>query len=252
MSIPKRRLLIVALVSWVHVCVAAPTAAPRLAYSPAPGEEIRTIAVIAPPDPTVFEIRNFDDIKYGFGGVGGMIRGKAEQATVQQVSAALSASGEKFRAGLALRIAQRLGAAGYSAVVEPGAWVDSDGRLSLQLDKVESTADAVILVMPTTIGFINPGGPLGGEFLPTVTARVEMVGADRSRVIYRGFHSAGWIPRALDKLTMRPVEGWTTTAATTTYPNIRAVQKDIPGAIQQLYSAEDAVAIGVARELQKK
>jgi hypothetical protein len=220
-------------------------------FAPVPGAVIKTIAVIAPPEPTAFDVKRIDDANYVVSGLIGVARMKAEQEHMQQVSAALSASGEKFRIGLAERVADKLRSAGYEVVTEAGSWVAANGQLTLALEKVESTADAVLLLTPTTMGFVSTGGSMIGKCIPALLARVEMVGADRSRIIYRGFHAYGWIPTSPGLVSSPPVKGWTGTPAAKTFPSIEAVLKDIPSAIQQLYAAEDAIAAGIAADLPK-
>ena len=115
-----------------------------------------------------------------------------------------------------------------------------DGRFKLPFEKINSTADAVLIISPTVIGFIATG--VTSDYLPTITVVATLVGKDRKEQLYRGFHSSGWAPKA---------DGWKVSRPRSTYANFDALMADPKASAAALTEAGDAIAESVSGDLQR-
>ncbi len=93
---------------------------------------------------------------------------------------------------LAAGIATRLSQLGYAAHVEETPWPHVDQYSALDFGQLKSSADAVLLIMPTRIGFHAAG--IDGKYQPMITAMVTLHGKDRKQLLYRRSHACGWAP----------------------------------------------------------
>ena len=70
----------------------------------------------------------------------------------------------------------------------------------------------------------------------------SMLGKDRKRQLYRGYHAAGWTPKA---------EGWKVSSAKVTFSNFDALMADPRASAAALSDAADAIATSIAGDLHK-
>jgi hypothetical protein len=124
--------------------------------------------------------------------------------------------------------------------VEDGPWEEADGKFKLSFDKIQSNADAVLVISPTIIGFVATG--VTSDYLPTITAVVTLLGKDRKEQLYRGFHASGWQPKA---------DGWRNSMAKTTFANFDALMADPTRTAASLSEAATAVTSTVSNDLRR-
>jgi hypothetical protein len=213
---------------------------PKIDSSPATLSAIKSIVVVRSPEPKTYTVLNFGHPGMYFGAIGGVIAAVDQNGKQDRLSVALKANGLSVTAALAERVAAQLSQAGYQVKVEDGPWEEADGKAKLVLAKVHSDADGLLLISPTIVGFVATGA--AGDYLPTITAVVTLLGKDRKVQIYRGYHASGWQPKA---------EGWKTSSAKTTFTNFDALMADPARTGASLTEAAAAIATTVASDLKR-
>lgn len=233
-----RSLALIATVAVVTGC-AAPV--PRIDASPGAIANVKTIAVIRSPEPKTYTVMNFGHPGMAFGLIGGLVAAADQNSRQERLTQAVKEKSPIPTSGtLADSIATRLARQGFEAKVEDGPWEESDGRYKLDFEKINSSADTVLVVTPTIVGFIATG--VTSDYFPTVTAVVTLLGKDRKEQLYRGFHAAGWGPAA---------DGWRHTSPKVTFPNFDALMADPAKAAGALSDAASEVAETVAQDLRR-
>jgi hypothetical protein len=236
--IVRFRLVILCAVMALLAACAGPV--PRIDASVNSLSPVKTIAVIRPPEPKTYTVMNFGHPGMAFGLIGGLIAGGDQASKQDQLSAAFKAQGVGFASHLASQIALKLGTAGYETAVEDGPWEEAEGRYRLPFDKINSKADAVLVVSPTIVGFIATGAI--SDYLPTMTAVVTLLGKDRKEQLYRGFHSSGWAPKA---------DGWKVTPPKKTFPDFDTLMANTKASASALDNAGTAIAETVSADLRR-
>jgi hypothetical protein len=211
-------------------------------FAPAPQtlSQIRTIAVIRPPS-AAFEIKDLDSMRFSSWGMLGAVAKKSRDANLNDAVVQMQASGPAFSAALADDMAEKLRAWGFTVTVEDGPWQSADGLLTMPCERTSSKADAVLVIVPTTIGFVNQGGPFA-RYDSSITAITTLVGADRTQKLYKEYHAIGW----------KPMQGeWKYSPSQGSYQNVKAILDDIPGALDAMRGARFALADSIAADLRR-
>ena len=145
--------------------------------------------------------------------------------------------GLKVNATLADELAARLRNQGYAVKVEDAPPVQFDISKRAGYDRLPATSDAVLIVLPETIGFVSPVGvPV---YRPTILARVDLVARDRTTSLYRGSHAAGW----------EPYGDWRFTAQIVEFPNFEDLTKDPRATADALVVASKSIADSIAAQI---
>ncbi|MBS1190548.1 MAG: hypothetical protein H6R10_2340 [Rhodocyclaceae bacterium] len=217
---------------------------PRIETSPTALANIRTIAVIRPPEPDLYTVINFGNAGMAAvaGVLGGAAAGGVQVNMMAQVTQNLKHENPSIISqALPESITQELNKRGYEARIEDGPWERQEGgAFQLQWDKIDSSADGVLVVIPTIVGFVAKG--LTADYMPTVIAGVTLVGKNRNDKLYRGFHSSGWIPSG---------DGWRRSEPKITFPNFDSILADQQKAAASLRAGAASVAITVAEDLKR-
>lgn len=213
---------------------------PRIESNPAVLSRIKTVAVINPPEAKTYIVMNFGHPGMAFGLIGGLVAAADQSSKQDQLTAALKKENLSVSNTLASGLVARLSGAGFQARAENGPWEEKDGKYILEFDKIQSDADAVAVVTPTITGFIATGAT--SDYLPTITVVVTLLDKDRKTQIYRGFHAAGWEPKA---------EGWKHSPATTTFGNFDALMANPSNTAKALVAAAAAVSTSIAEDLRR-
>lgn len=215
---------------------------PKIDSSPAALAKIKTIAVIRPPEPKTYTVMNFGHPGMAFGLIGGLIAGGDISSKQDKLTAVVKQqTSSKTSAILAENIATQLTKVGFQAKVEDGPWEESDGKFKLDFEKISSSADTVLVLTPTIVGFIATGAT--SDYLPTITASVILLGQDRKEQLYRGFHACGWHPKA---------DGWRYSSTSIAFANFDALMADPKKTADSLSSAASAVAATVVEDLRRQ
>lgn len=215
---------------------------PRIETSPTALANIKTIAVIRPPEPELYTVVNFGHA--GIGAVAGVLGGAAagglQGNMMEQVSQSLKRQNPSLISqALPESITQELNKRGYEARIEDGPWERQEGgAFQLQWDKIDSSADSVLVVIPTIVGFVAKG--LTADYIPTVIAGVTLIGKNRNDKLYRGFHASGWVPSG---------DGWRRSESKITFSNFDSILADQHKAAASLRAGAANVAITVAEDL---
>lgn len=184
---------------------------------------------------------NFGHPGMAFGLIGGLVAAADQNSKQERLTQAVKEKSPILTSGiLADSIATQLRRRGFEAKVEEAPWEESDGRFRLDFEKITSSADTLLVVTPTIVGFITTGTT--SDYLPTVTAVVTLLGKDRKEQLYRGFHAAGWEPKA---------NGWRHTAPKVTFANFDALMADPTKTAGALNVAASEVAETVAEDLKR-
>lgn len=202
--------------------------------------EIKSIAVVKVPEPKTYTVFNMGHPGMAFGLIGGLVAAADQSSKQDTLSAAYKAQGTAINTLLVKQLATRLEAQGYAVTEQDAPWVEANGGYTLAFDKLESPADAILVVSPTMVGFVSP--PRVGVYLPTITSVVVLLGKDKTKPIYRGYHSAGWKPLA---------DGWRNTEAKTTFPDFAALMADTKASASRLEKSASDIADSVAQDLKR-
>jgi hypothetical protein len=213
---------------------------PRIESNPAVLSKINALAVINPPEAKTYAVMNFGHPGMAFGLIGGLVAAADQTSKQEQLTAALKKENLSVSQALASALVAKLSSAGFQARAENGPWEEKDGKYILEFEKIQSDADAVVVLTPTITGFIATGAT--SDYLPTVTVVVTLLDKDRKTPIYRGFHSAGWEPKA---------EGWKHSPPTTTFGNFDALMADPRNTAKALAAAALAVSSSIADDLRR-
>ncbi|BAL26843.1 hypothetical protein [Azoarcus sp. KH32C] len=213
----------------------------KIDTSPGALADVKTVAVIRAPEPKTYTVMNFGHPGIAFGLVGGLVAAADQSSKQERLTKAIKEKAPAQTAdALAEGIAGQLQRRGFDARVEDGPWEENDGKFKLEFDKITSSADAVLVVTPTMVGFIATG--VTSDYLPTVTAIITLLGKDRKEQLYRGFHAAGWQPKA---------EGWRYSPPTETFGNFDALMADPTKTGLALAGAAREIASTVADDLKR-
>jgi hypothetical protein len=239
---------IFALLALSAVLAACAGQVPKIDVSPTKLSEVKTIAVIRPPEPKSYHLSlpmhaaNSIGFVGGIAPLGGALGGfiAAAYLYVQQdrLYSALKAQGAAFASELADRVAAKLVASGYDAKVEEPPLVEADEEYNLPFEKIDSTADAVLLLSLKGVGFIHTGA----GYVPYFVTVATLLGKDRKEQMYRGYHVSGSAPEAA---------GWRITPPSATFANFDAVMSDTKASAAALSNAVDGVAETVTADLRK-
>ena len=237
---------IFALLALSAVLAACAGQVPKIDVSPTKLSEVKTIAVIRPPEPESYHLslpkhtENFIVMFPGMAGaIGGFIAAAYLKVQQDQLSSALKAQGAAFASELADRVAAKLVASGYDAKVEEPPLVEADEEHKLPFEKIDSTADAVLLLSLKGVGFIDTGT----GYVPYFVTVATLLGKDRKEQMYRGYHASSLNPTGN--------AGWRITPPSATFANIDALISDTKASAAALSNAVDGVAETVTADLRK-
>ena len=201
---------------------------------------VKSIAVVRVPEPKTYTVWNMGHPGMAFGLVGGLIAAADQSNKQDTLSKAYQQQGTAVNQTLISKVSARLKEEGYEVTEQDGPWVEKDNAYTLPFDKIETHADAVLVVSPTIVGFVSP--PQEGSYLPTITSVVTLLGPDRTKPLYRGYHAAGWVPKQ---------EGWHQTEAKTKYPDFAALMNDTLASAHALEISAADIASSVTKDLRR-
>ena len=118
---------------------------------------------------------------------------------------------------------------------------EKDGRFVLQPERIPSDADAVLLIVPTTAGFISKGPT--ADYVPAITVAARLLARDRKTELYRAYHASGWQPRA---------DGWRFSPATRSFSDFDALLATPAASAAALVESAEAVSATIVRDLQRQ
>ncbi|MCL2020873.1 MAG: hypothetical protein FWG81_01915 [Betaproteobacteria bacterium] len=234
-----KSLLAIATIALISGC-ASPV--PKIDISPNTLTNVKTVAVIRSPEPKTYTVYDFFHLGRAFGFIGGMIAIADQYKKQELLTQAIKEKNETPTSDtLAQSIATQLAYQGFDAKVEEGSWEEIDNGFKIEFEKITSNADAILVVAPTTIGFISTSATSG--YLPTITAVLTLFGEDRKEPLYRGFHATGWLPNA---------GGWRYSPPKVTFSDFGTLMSDPEKAATALSDAASGIAVTVAEDLNLK
>ena len=230
------------LVSIPLFCMVAACAGPgtKIDIAPTALAQVKTIAVIRSPEPKTYRIyydnwRTSTALDFLFlPFVVPDLRTKADL-----VSKALKAHGTAVMSDLANNLSAQLIQFGFAAGVEDGQWEEADGKFTLPANKIQSEADAVLVVLAKFVGFVAHDF---SDYHPTIQAEVTLLAKDRTATLYRDFHWSGAGP------TSYP---WKRSSANVTFANFDAIMADIQVSARSLSDAASGIATTIAADLKR-
>lgn len=234
---PARALVPALCLSLLAACASAPQNVP---LAPSAGAAIKSVAIVVPPEPRKYAVVNWGHPGLVLGLVGGMFVAAEQDRKEASFYQAMQFQKFSVKAMLALGLEKRLLAAGYRARVVEGPWEEKDGRYVLHPDKVATDADAILVIVPTSAGFMARGPT--ADYVPAMTAVVRLIARDRRTELYRGLHAAGWQPRA---------DGWRYTPARRSFSDFESLMAQPRESASALAETVDAVSDSIARDLRR-
>lgn len=228
----------------ITVLAGCATPVPKIDSSPDALANVKTIAVIRSPEPKTYTVLHFGCPTCMFVGPLGVLAEEANRKSKQDIlTHAIREKNETPTAGvLAQSIATQLTRRGFIAKVEEGPWEwnESDNHFQLEHEKITSSADAVLLVAPGTVGFIAKRP--SSDYLPTILVVTTLLGKDRKELLYRGYHAVGWKP---------PNDGWRHSPPKVTFSDFDALMADPEKTAAALTDAASEIAVTVAEDLKR-
>jgi len=199
---------------------------------------IRSIDVVVPPEPDTYVVSMENHPGSAVGGaIGGLIVAADQTSKANRLKEAMRTQHISVHATVASSLAQTLRAAGYRTRVVDGQW-DRAIPPGINLETINSDADAILVVAPRTVGFVAAGAL--SPYEPTVNIEVTLLGRDRKTVVYRGLHSEGRQPLLGD---------WRHRAARRTFADMDSLVRDPGAAALALTDAGVDVAESVASDM---
>lgn len=202
---------------------------------------IQSIAVILPPEPKTYTVTNLGHPGMSFGLIGGLIAAADESEKGDRFSRAMQSERLSVLAALSSSVEQKLIAAGYQARVEEGPWAEDNGRYRVQIDKLRSEADAVLVISPAIVGYVSQNS--FADYLPTITVDVTLLDKDRRTQLYRGFHATGWKPIG---------ENWRHSPPTKTFATFDALMAQPSESASALTRGAATLSASIAEDLGRK
>jgi hypothetical protein len=221
--------------SLLAACAGGPQ---NVSYAPDAQAGIKTVAIVVPPEPRKYAVVNRGHPGLVLGLLGGMIVAAEQDRKETAFYQAMQFQKFSVKAMLAAGLQKKLAAAGYRAKVVDAPWEEKDGRYVLHPDKVVTDADAILVIVPTSAGFVSSGPT--GDYVPAMTAVARLIDRDRKTDLYRGFHAAGLQPRA---------DGWRYTPAKRGFSDFEELMAHPGESAAALGEIVDAVSDSVAQDL---
>lgn len=218
---------------------------PRIDLAPQAMAKVKTIAIIRPPEPKVYSVVNFGHPGIMFGLIGGMIVVADRNDKQEQLAKTYHEQHVEVCNQLSRKISDRLASLGFSTRVEDAPWVETNGIPVILFKDIKTDADAVLVVAPSVIGFVATGLGRGydNDYLPTIATSVILLGNDREKPLYRGYHATGWEQFG---------SGWRFTPPTTTFPDFDSLYTDPKASYRSLVEAADKIATSVVMDLRQQ
>lgn len=215
---------------------------PKIDAAPSAIASVKTIAVIRSPEPNTYTVMNFGHPGFALGAIGGAMVASDQQSKQERLTKAIKEkSPAPMSTALAESIASQLARSGFEVKVQDGPWyLKADGNYRIEFEKIQSDADAVLVVEPTMVGFIATSAL--SDYTPTLRAVATLVGRDRKQELYRGYHATGWLPYQ---------EGWRTRPAKAGFPNFDQLMADPAKTAGALSEAAAQLGETVAEDLKR-
>jgi hypothetical protein len=202
---------------------------------------IRSVAIVMPPEPKSYSVVNMGNPALAFALVGGIFVAADQDNKQTKFYQAMQFQKFSVKAILAAHMEKKLNAAGYRTQVVEGPWEEKDGRFVLKTEQLSTDADALLLIVPTTAGFVSKG--LTADYVPTITVAVRLLAKDRKTELYRAYHAYGWQPRA---------DGWRFTPATRSFTDFDSLMAKPADSASALGESAEAVSRTIAQDLRRQ
>jgi hypothetical protein len=214
---------------------------PKIDASPSTLAKLKTISILVAPEPKAYSVINLRHPAMAFGLMGALVAAADRTSKESRLTASYQAQGTvSFAHHLAERVSANLIKAGYNAEITTGSWQETDDKFELQLAASTANSDATLLIKPGIIGFVAEG--LGDDYQTTLTCVTSLISGDKNELVYRGYHSSGWAPKA---------EGWKSTPSKKSYPSIASLIDEAANSASSLNEAGEAVADMLIADLNK-
>ena len=213
------------------------TEAPKLNLTP-----IKSVTIVKMPEPDPYMVANLGHPGMAFGLVGAVVMSFDARAKQEALTKAFRERGVAVTAHLAGQVESRLRAFGYQTHVEEAKFVVNEvGDRKVDLTRIESQSDAVLVLRSNVIGFVAPK-PLA-DYIPSVWTAADLYGADRTQPLYVGLHAYGW----------RPVseQEWRWVESKATFADFDKLMQDPNVSSEALKAAAEVVAEGIAADMRR-
>lgn len=236
----------------VTVCFLAACVSPlpKIDSTPETLSGIRSIDVIRPPEITSYSVQMHGQppqVMF-FGAIGalipimisGAIATADENSKEKLLNPILKRENPQISNTLASSVAARLNEVGYQAQVMEAHWEDIDGQFTLDVSKIRSSADAVLVISPSLVGF-RTLADIG--YVPTLTIVATLLGKDRSQTIYKGFHASGYYSQS---------SGWRNVYVDhVPIPDFDYILNNPGTAVVILKKVTEAIAVNIASDIKR-
>ena len=213
---------------------------PRIDTAPEKLSAVRSIAIIRPIEPATYTVYGMGSAWSAFGLIGTTI-GEIRRANQEQsLTIALKAQGVSITKQLADGVASNLSGFGFETYVENWPWENVSGVSELPIEKVTSSADAVLILQPLVIGFVS-SGPLS-DYVPTMLVSARLIKRVSNEKLYSRNHESGSWNIAGDPKVIPAMPG---------FSNVNALLSDTKSAASALIELSNAIAESIADDLRR-
>ena len=212
----------------------------RVDLSPGAAAGVRTVAVVLPPEPRAYSVLNMGNPALAFALVGGIFVAADQDEKQAKLYKAMTIQNFSLARLLGAQLVRKLAEDGYRTRLAQDAWEERNGRPVLRPERAAQGADALLVVVPITTGFVARGPT--ADYVPTVTVLARLLSPDGRTELYRAYHAFGWQPRADD---------WRFTPASAGFSDFDALMAHPAASAAALARGTEAIAARVARDVRR-
>ncbi|WP_260858894.1 hypothetical protein [Paraburkholderia sp. BCC1885] len=154
-------------------------------------EKLHSIAMLDVAEPRGENVANFGGAAGAFGLIGGLVQGGVNSSHTSTYTQHVASEKIAFAPVVNDGLTTRLSSDGYEIVVlhDQHAKLSSDGK-SDDFSDVKTTADAILSVWITSLGYASP--PASSDFIPWVVIRARLLDSKSKQDMYFKTFACGW------------------------------------------------------------
>lgn len=222
----------------VHLAGCALT--PRIDAASEKLVSVRSVVVIRPIEPKTYLVYQKASGWAAFGLLGQTIAEMQRAKREESLTQALRVQGVSINKQLAEGVATRLTKIGFVTKIEDWPWEEMMGVNEVPIEKVNSSADAVLILQPLVVGFVS-ASPFS-DFVPTMLVSARLIGRQNNEKLYSRNHESGSWGIAGDPKVI---------PSTTSFASIDELMSDTKSAASALNGVCDSIAESIVEDLRR-
>jgi hypothetical protein len=207
------------------------------------GNQIKSIAVLAIPQPQNVQMANIGGAAGAFGLVGGLVQGETDASHAKQLVDVLNQKKTPLAETLLTGISQSLKDDGFDVSVERVQKVKpaADGK-SDDYSDIHVEADAILSVWFAVVGYMSP--PNSTHYIPWVAIKARLLDAKTKKTIYEKTFCVGYEMK-IKNAVLIPAD------SRYRYGSFSELMAHVDEAIAGLLSCEESAAKRIGEDLKK-